>query len=239
MAFFANYKPILIGSYDDELLVSHFPSLNNGKFMGRDSLENVHHAGGSPQLHPSIPNVMRNYLGHVHIKGTFQYVCEWPDGGITEDDIDQYIALIGSYNLPAGQWDVIKTGDVNKFIINFSAPIEPITEWSLNVAGGVEWFPAAPKMTQYHTSDESEILCVTRLGDMFSRYAYDRRTIEPSEQYTIDRPTCEKCFVIFTEDVSSGTKQLTSKKAYKLTSDSLTITNTSDKRVMIMRYYRM
>lgn len=238
MAFFANYQPTLVGVYDNEISITHFQPNNNGKFIGRDSIENAHHSGGYPVFHPTLSNVIKNTVGHVYTHGTYEIVFEWPDGGVTEQEIDQYIALVDSYNLPAGRWDISKTDNPNIIKVNITNTMPQILEWSPNMIGGVEWIPGASKITLYNRSDESEFVCVTRLEDLYSVYSYDCRTVEPNEQYTIDRPESEKCFIVFSEDVSTEAKQLNRFKAYKLTSPTLNITNTSERRVLVMRYYR-
>lgn len=238
MAFFANFQPLLVGVYDDEISIAHFRPNNNGKFIGRDSIENAHHGGGYPEFHPTLSNVIKNTVGHVYTHGTYEIVFEWPEGEVTEQEIDQYIALVDSYNLPAGRWDVSKTDKPNVITVTITNTVPQISDWSPNVIGGVEWIPGAPKITLNNRSDESQYICVTRLGNLYSVYSYDCRTIEPGEQYIVERPESEKCFVVFSEDLAAGEKQLTAFKGYKLTSPTLEITNTSDRRALIMRYYR-
>ena len=236
MAFFTTHSsPDLIGVYDDELMVSHFLPGNNGKIIGRDSLDNTHHAGQSPLFHPTLANVIKNTSGHVYINGTFKLNFEWPEGDITEQDMDGYINLLALHNVPAGLFDVTKDIANNTLIVTMIEPQPAIADWSDYL---VPWIPGAPKVTLINTSDDSEYLCISRLNGTFQDYTFDQRTIGSGDTLVINRPDCIKCFVIFTKDVFANGKTLTKNKAYKLTSESIEVTNAGSGRALVLRYYR-
>ena len=235
MAFFSNHTPVLLGVYDNELFVSHFTAENNGKILGRDSLENVHHSGGSPEFHPTLPVAIKNTSGHIYLAGTFTVTFEWPAGEVTEQDMDSYIELLAGYNIPPGVFDVTKDVSNNAIIVSMTDPQPAIADWSGYLT---PWLPNAPKATLVSTSDASEFLCVTRANNTFSNYTFDQRTIESGDTLTVSRPESTLCFIIFTKDVSVGGKTLTKNKAYKLTSNSIEVTNISSDRALVLRYYR-
>jgi hypothetical protein len=236
MAFFTNHKnPDLIGVYDDELMVSHFLPNNNGKIIGRDSLENTHHSGGIPQFHPTLPKVIKNTSGHIYINGTFKVEFKWAAGEVTEQDMDDYIDLLSQYNVPIGFFDVTKDVANNTLVVSMTDPAPSIPEWSDYL---VPWLPSAPKATLTNTSNDSEFLCIARLNNTFSDYTFSQRTIESGSTLSVDRPTCSVCYIIFTKDVSVNGKTLAKNKAYKLTSESLQVTNAGSNRALVLRYYR-
>jgi hypothetical protein len=234
MPLFSNHNPSLIGVYDNELSVSYFPPGNEGKVIGRDTLKNVHHSGGSPERHPTLTNVIRNTAGHVYIAGTFRIEFVWPAGDVTEREMDDYIDLIDSYKVPKGYFDVSKDFENNMIVVDMTQPNPPVTEWSSYL---VPWLPAAPKVSLYNTSQDSEFICVTRLNGTYNDYTFDHRTIEVGDTLRVDRPKSSVCYVIFTQDVM-GSKRLISKKAYKLSSDEISITNDGTERVSVLRYYK-
>ena len=234
MAFFTTHgNPDLIGVYDNELMVSHFLPNSMGKTIGRDSLENMHHAGGSPEPHPALNNVIKNTNGHVFIAGSFQMEWRWDPNEVTEADINAYIPLLES-QAPAGS---TVTNDIENYTIlidlhngNFEVP-----EWSGQL---VQWHPKAYYAKVTNTSDDAEFLCVTRLNGTFNNYTFQQRTVEPNASLEITKPQCEVCYVMFTGDVTKGDVVLTKYKLYKMTSQSLEIVNTGTQRIKVLRYYK-
>ena len=232
MAFFSSFLPQLIGVYDNELVVSYFPANNMGKVLGRTALENVHHLVGSPELHPTLPNIIKNKSGHVFLKGSFSFEWEWPEGNIAEQDLDNYISLVNNMTdlMPC----TIQKG-TNKITMIMSDVNYQITDWSAQTP---QWHPKAPLCTLTATSNESEFVCVTRLNGTYSNYTFEQRTIEPGETLELVRPDSTTCYLMFSDHVLNETNVLLSKKLYKVTSPVLQITNNQTDRIRIMRYYK-
>lgn len=234
MSLFSNNTPVLIGVYDDELSVTHFTPNNKGKILGRDSLENVHHAGGDPENHPTLPNVMRNTSGHVFLHGSFTFEWEWPEGLIAEKEIDDYIDLVTNIPLPMEYpFTIIK--DTNKLIMQLPDANFRIPEW---MRQPTPWHPKAPIAKIVSESDESEFVCVTRLNGSYNLYTFEQRTIESNESLVLSRPDCEVCYLMFSDHVAKGSQILLSKKLYKMTSETLEVLNNQINRVRILRYYK-
>lgn len=232
MTFFSNFNPTLVGVYDNELSVAHFPPNNSGKVFGRDSLENVQHTGGNPEVHPTLSSVMKNTTGHVFLNGSFKFEWEWPEGDVTEQEIDDYIDLIA--NLPfASVYAAEKVA--NKVRITMTNANFEIPDWS---GQPMPWHPKAPVVKLTATSDESEFVCVTRLNGTYTNYTFEQRTIEPGETLALTRPDCDTCYFMFSDHVVKGAQVLMSKKLYKVTSESLEITNNQSNRIRILRYYK-
>lgn len=233
MAFFTTYgNPNLIGVYDNELMLSHFLPNNNGKIFGRDSLENVHHSGGVPEDHPTLSNVMKNTNGHVFLNGSFTFEWEWPDGDVTEQEINSYIDLITN---SSASTQFVASKSTNKVTLTLADANFQITDWT---GHPMPWHPKAPAAKLTVTSDESEFVCVSRLNGSYANYTFEQRTIEPGETLTLTRPECDTCYFLFSDHVTKGTQVLISKKLYKVTSESLQIKNNQSNRIRILRYYK-
>lgn len=232
----SNMIPKILGLYDDELLLSHYESGNKNRFISRDSLSNVHHSGGSLEYHPTIPNVIKNTNGHVFVNGSFQFEWEWDSGTISESDVDAYIDLFNSENLNP-HFTLTKDFANNKIVGNLSVPNDRIDNW---VSNYIRWHIAAPRAKCTFTSDESEILCVTRLNGTFNQYKFEQRTIESGQTLEIERPDCNVCYVMFTDLLTkAGTVMvLMSAKMFKLVNPSISVTNNNPYRVRILRYYK-
>lgn len=231
MAFFSTFSPELIGVYDEELTVTYFGPNNNGRTIGRDSLENVHHAGGAPQQHPTLNNVIKNTNGHVFIDGSFQFEWRWDPNDVTEADMNAYVSLLES-QIPVG---CVITNDVanNKILLDFPDSDYGVPEWSGQL---VQWHPKAPYAKITSTSDDAEFVCVTRLNGTYHQYTFEQKTVDANETLEVTRPASDKCFVMFTGDVTKDGVALTKYKLYKLTSSSIQITNTGAKRIKVLRY---
>lgn len=232
MAFFSSFFPQLIGVYDNELVVSYFSPGNNGKVLGRTALENVHHSDGTPESHPTLPNVIKNKSGHVFLKGSFSFEWEWPEGNIAEEELDNYINLVSA---AAGSTPYTLEKSTNKITMTLPDANFQIENWSVPLA---QWHPKAPLCTLTATSNESEFVCVTRLSGTYSDYTFEQRTIEAGETIDIERPVSTTCYFMFSDHVLKGTSVLLSKKFYKVTSSTLQITNNQTNRVRVMRYYK-
>lgn len=232
MAFFSNYHPTIIGIYDNELYVSYFEPNNNGKVLGRDLLDNVHHSGGSPEDHPTLSNIMKNTNGHVFLNGSFRFEWEWSEGNVTEQEIDDYIDLVST--LPSSSLFTVQK-DTNKVIMTLADANFEIPDW---IGQPMPWHPKAPKVKLTATSDESEFVCVSRLNGTFDTYTFEQRTVEPGETLALARPDCDTCYFMFSDHVLKGSQVLLSKKLYKVTSPTLEITNNQTHRIRILRYYK-
>jgi hypothetical protein len=232
MAFFSSFLPQLIGVYDNELVVSYFSPGNNGKVLGRTALENVHHSGGSPENHPTLPNIIKNKSGHVFLKGSFSFEWEWPEGNVTEQELDNYINLVST---AVGSTPYTLEKSASKITMIMPDANYQIDDWSAPLA---QWHPKAPLASLTATSDQSEFVCVTRLNGTYSDYTFEQRTIEAGETLEVERPESTTCYFMFSDHVVKGTTVLLSKKLYKVTSSTLQITNNQTDRVRVMRYYK-
>lgn len=236
MSFESNMIPKVLGLYDDELLLSHYESGNKNKFISRDSLSSMHHSGGAPEYHPTIPNVIKNTNGHIFVNGSFQFEWEWDAGTIAEFDVDAYLSLFNSENINP-HFTIVKDFANNKLIGNLLIPNDQIDNW---ISHYIRWHIGAPRAKCTFTSDQSEIICVTRLNGSFSKYSFDQRTIEAGATLQIDKPDCETCYVLFTDHLykAGSTNLLMKGKLYKLTSSSISVNNPATGRVRILRYYK-
>jgi hypothetical protein len=236
MAFEANMTAKILGLYDNELLLSHYEAGNKDKFISRDSLSNMHQSGGTPEPHPTIPNVIKNTNGHIFINGSFRFEWEWNVGTIPESDVDAYLNLFSSENLNP-HFTITKDFANNKLIGNLLIPNDRIDNW---VSNYIRWHIAAPRAKCTFTSDESEIVCVTRINNTFNQYSFDQRTVEAGQTLEIERPNCNTCYVMFTDLLlKTGTDvALMRTKMYKLVNPSISVTNNNSSRVRILRYYK-
>ena len=235
MAFFSNMRPSMIGAYDDELVIWHYPSGYPNGVIGRDSILDMQHGQRNPERHPDMPKVVKNKTGHVYFAGSFRVEFVWKDGQFEEKEVDDYIALINQFHSPNGYFDVTKDMANNKMILRIANTNPSIPEWRGYV---IPWLLGTDVVAVYNDSEESEFLCITRLNGTFPLYTFEQRSIEPGETITVERPDCSKCYIIAIKDLMSGEKTLTGKKVYNLVNDTLTLTNNGSERVLILRYYR-
>ena len=231
MAFYTNVMADLLGIYDAELSVWHYKPGNNGKVLGRNSLQNVHHSGGNPEEHPTLTNVIRNTNGHVFLNGSFDCEWSWEPGEVSEAEIDAYLALVE----PVRGAVITKDMANNRLLMSISDPNMLYPDWTTQ---NLEWHPKAPNSKITMASNDAEFLCVTRLNGTYSQYAFEQRSIEPGESLVIERPASDVCYVLFTDHVLKGQGVLIGKKMYKMTSQSLTVTNNNPNRIRVLRYYR-
>lgn len=229
MAFESNMVAKILGLYDDELFLSHFEPGNNGKYIMRDNIANAHHSGGALTSHPTLPNVVSCFNGHLFLNGTIKVEWEWEPEQISEAEIDAYLAEVAP---TLSQYTFTKDIANNKLHADVTTDWQS-TEW---VNNHIKWQIASPKAKVTLNSDDAEIICVTRLNGSYSKYTFTNRTIEAGETIELTRPEVDSCFLLFSDVVNSGDKALRSKRLYKFTSETLSITNNNAHRVKIVRY---
>lgn len=236
MSVSSNMMPKILGLYDDELLLSHYAPGNKNGFIERDSLSNMHHSSTTLEYHPTLSNVIKNTNGHVFVNGSFQFEWSWDAGAIPEADVDAYLNLFNSENINP-HFTLEKDYANNRIIGNLLTPNDRIDNW---VSMYIRWHIAAPRAKCTFMSDESEIVCVTRLNGSFNKYSFDQKTIEPDVTLEIDRPTCTTCYVLFTDHLykAGSTTLLMKNKLYKLSSANIGVMNPSNSRIRILRYYK-
>jgi hypothetical protein len=229
MAFETNMIAKILGLYDNELLLSHFVPGNNGKYIMRDNINNAHHLSGSLTTHPTLFNVVNCRNGHLFLNGSIKVEWEWEAGQISEAEIDAYLAEVGP---------TLSNFTFTKDIANNKLHVNITTDWQSDnwIDNNIKWQIASPKAKITLNSDDAEIICVTRLNGSFLKYTFMNRTIEAGETIELTRPNDAFCFLLFSDVVNSGDKNLRSKRFYKFVSETLSITNNNDHRVKIMRY---
>lgn len=231
MSFESNIVPKIIGLYDEELFISHFPPNNLGSFIKRNNLQNAHHISTSIIYHPTLNNVVNCFNGHMFLNGNIRVEWEWETGQIPEYDIDNYLQEI---NIP--NYTFTKNLAENKLYADISA------DWISNdwINNHLNWQISAPKAKLILNSSDAEMLCVTRLNNSYLNYNFSNRTISPGEILEIQKPNSHKCYLIFSEIVENLelNKKLKRLKMYELVSPSIQIKNLQNKYVKVFRFIK-
>lgn len=229
-----NFDQYVAGEYNNEIRIVVTKPTTNGLRIARNSLSDAIHQNDSPTQHSTHAHVIRNKNANYMFKGAWEMKFEWDSGDFTETQIDDYISLITPFSHP----NMTYTKDManNRLTIDISDADITISDWGNYQP---QWLLKTDRGTITSKNDGGEKYCINVLNNRFSDYTIESKTIAASASETIDKQGSNYCFVIFTGDVTKGSTTLNAHQAYRVTSSSVTVTNSSSTdKVRVFRIYR-
>jgi len=223
---------------DNKFIISFSDSSPVGSKIWRDTLDNTPHAGGNPNEHPTLNNVVKGGLNNILCAGAVTVRYDWSgdDNPPTSSDIDGYISYIQAEN--ANQSSTLEN------IVKTSTSLEFDFVADKTVSGGpYSLFPYAPKASkaEYRIRDENTVVvCVLKIGDTPDVWTFVDYNIAAGEELTIDKQgtecyllICSPSFIIGGTEIMVrktpmylGATALNGKSLKNMQSSSVTLRNT-------------
>lgn len=231
MAQYFTAQYTFLGDYDGEIRVSR-GFLEPGQGVRRDGFDTMIHTGTSLEYHPDQPKVMKARVPNIFIKGAFKFSFMWLDGEFTEQEIDDYTNLIGP-GLPVGT-TITKSMASGSLIIQTPEVNTELPDW---IDRRMPWLLKSSQAS-IEAVTNGELVCFTILNNLYDDYTFQSRTIGAGETVVVDRGDYNVCYNMFTGPVSVNGNTLTAYELYKLSSSSISVQNTGDEMIRVIRLGR-
>jgi len=222
-------------TYDGKLNFTPFANQSVGVVAGRNErFAEGHDIYDDLSSHPTIPYVKEAAGAHIITSGKIEMTWGWDErDAITQQNLDDFWSLISSSCDASGFELVRSSAEEQVFIVSATFPTG-VDQWS---EFPLQWTLDTPKVTQRVTQDGTDIVCMIMTD---GREGWTRQVIDlqPDETMEIDRQGDDTCFVVFGKRVMAGDKKLMALKPYKISSDSITVTNQQPVAVRVVRVYK-
>ena len=220
-----------IGQFDNNLQVNVSENTKAGNEISRTELSEVLHFDLHSNLLNDNENITENGQSHILTEGTLTAFWEWDSEPITEKDLDEFT----SYFEDSVSETVEITKDFNnkKYKATFTYAADN-SEWNpITFKYGLKCGKAGFTLD----TDNSVIICIQRMNDVEN---WNTRQIDlnPSQVFNAEKTGDHICYTIFSQEVDVDGITIPKYSCRNQTSNSIKITNTSNKPCKIIQIYK-
>lgn len=221
-----------LGTYSGVLKLGYSDYVTSGCYIQRNTLDaSAHYSSTDPIVyHPNYSFIMENRNLHHFLTGRWELYWEWDLGDFTSEEIDTFISVAGIDVNPSVS-SIVKTD--TRLTVVHEGITSDLTEWT---SVPFPWGLASRSGGLKAVLDGSKIFCCTILNNDYVNHTIRCIDIQPNESFVITKEGLEYTYVVFNKVglVKDGTA-LEAFKPYKITSDSITVINTSTEAVRVLR----
>lgn len=219
---------------EDKFLISFSDGSAINTFVGREGVDEIPHANGNPDDHPTLNKVKRAGSNYILSKGIITVYADWE--GDTDppssDDVDAYISHLQSRNFSQPAKNVVKTDTRLEF--DFTADKE--------ITGGpyemFDWNIKSSRAGIIIKDPDTYLACILRLGDNPFDWTFSDYIVKAGETLSISKQGTECYLFICGPSFIIGDTILQDKSVKKLTSSNASIQNNGSKTAKIGMLYK-
>jgi hypothetical protein len=222
--------------YDNVLLFCAASNQEAGLFMERTKkFENWEAVYTDLENHSNLRNVKEGAGNHMITKGAIKIIYTWKeDEDITQEDLDNFWNL-AKENAFGVNIELIESNAENRQMI-FNASFENNSNaW---VGYPLPYTLDCSGVRQEILEDGTDIFCYVFKENDQENWTKQHCNIASGETFTITKEGNEYCYVVFGEAVETNAKTLEALKPYRLTNESIEVTNNSNNSCKIFRTYK-
>jgi len=222
--------------YDNVLLFCAASNQEAGRFMERTKkFENWEAVYSNLEDHPTLQNVKEGAGNHMITKGSISLKYTWQeDENITQEDLNNFWDLVQE-NAFGINLELIESSSENRRM-TINASFENNSNIWMNYP-----FPYVLDCSgsrQEILKDGTDIFCYVFKENDPKNWTRQHCNIASGETFTITKEGNEYCYIIFGEIVETNNKTLEALKPYRLTNESIEVTNTSNNSCKIFRIHK-
>jgi len=219
-----------IGQFDNNLQVNVSENTKAGNEISRTELSEVLHFDLHSKLYNGNENITENGQSHILTEGTLTAFWEWDSEPITEKDLDEFTSYFNSLSETV---KIVRDFENKKYKATFTfegsnSDWNPIT-FKYGLKCGKAGFTL--------DTDNSVIICIQRMNSVED---WNTRQIDLSVGQVFDAGKIGDniCYTIFSQEVDVNGTSIPKYSCRNQTSESIKITNTSEKPCKIIQIYK-
>ena len=230
MSFFSNFTFTDAKTYFNKFKVSVALNQSTDKYMERFSLDQ-HGVYNIDHDHTTLNNVHKTNGVHVITKGTVLNTFTWDSGDISDSEVTAYKNYVNQEH--QGGTHSFSSG-TNSLTYSYTkdSVITPWKDWQFKY--GLK----SKKAKMQSGSSDFSFFCFTHITDDVEDWTREQGDIADAASFSISRPTCSECYILFSEAVTKGSTTLEAYRVYELNSSTLSVTNNSGSTCKMLRVYK-
>lgn len=220
----------------DGVFIFNSASLSSGAYMQRTRKLGLDEAVYSKlKEHKTARNVKEGAANHMIMKGAVKQIYTWEDSeNITQDDLTTFWNLAKSKSIGINMQLVESDAVARRLVI--SASFENTSNSWLDYP--LPYVLDCSTSRMEITSDDTDLICYVFSNNDPELWTKQHCNIANGETLTITKEGDDYCYVIFGEQVTKGSQTLEALKPYRLTSNSISVTNNSGNSCKVFRVYK-
>ena len=221
---------------DGVFIYNKAPNQPAGSFMERTRKLGVEEAVYSKlKPHPFLKHVKQGAGNHMIMKGAVKQTWTWDeDQDITQKELDQYWNFAKSISKGVNMQLVESDAAARRLV--FSVSFENDSNQWMEYPFKYVLDSTTSRMEVTETG--TDLICYVFSDNDPDGWTKEHCNIAPGEAFKINKVGNEYCYVIFGEDVHKGTQILEALKPYRITSNSIRVTNKTGNSCKIFRVYK-
>ena len=182
-----------------------------------------------------MPFVKQGAGNHMFMKGAMKHTWAWTESeNITQAHLDQFWNYVQSHGEGVSLSLVESDAAARRFV--FTASFENNSNnWA---AYPLPYVLDVTTSRMEVTEEGTDIICYVFADNDLNNWTKEHCNIAPNETFEISKGGTEYCYVVFGEEVNKDSTTLEAFKPYRITSDSITVTNNTSNSCKIFRIYK-
>lgn len=221
---------------DGVFIYNKAPSQPAGSFMERTRKLGTEEAVYSKlKPHPFLKHVKQGAGNHMIMKGAVKQIYTWTEEeNITQKQLDQFWNYMRSNSVGINVSLVESNAVARRLVIEASFENDSNSWLSYPLPYVLDTTTSRMEVTQTGT----DLICYVFSDNDPDSWTKEHCNIAPGETFKVNKEGNEYCYVIFGEDVHKGTQVLEALKPYRITSNSIRVTNKTGNSCKIFRVYK-
>ena len=219
-----------IGQFDNNLQIHVADNTTAGDEISRTELSEVLHFDLHSTLLNGNENITENGQSHILTEGKLSAFWEWTSEPITESDLDELSAYFSSVSETV---QIFRDFDNKKYRATFTYASDNSNWNPITFKYGLKCGKAGFTLD----TDNSVIFCIQRKNDV-EDWNIRQIDLNVGQVFNAEKIGENICYTVFSQAVNVNGTTIPKYSCRNQTSDSIKITNTSNKTCKIIQIYK-
>lgn len=233
MAIKTNLLTSDIATYDNDTICLSTTPTTAGGYLQRTSIsDGMPIKDGQVEWWPTSNSFFRSYSTIDVVEGSFDLMYTWNTGAPSESEMEDYISYMQTHGHPNATYSYNAANSTLTYSID-DCIIESNT-WVQTLF--VDYAPYADFL-ELRSNGTGKYICVADPIEGISTWTKSRRTIPAGQSADIEKAG-NTCYIFVSGDVAAPTRTISTDELYRLTSNSINLSNHSNTYINVLRYHK-